>query len=217
MKITKILLSIFFSAIILWSTIQTACSSELTEEVERSIPPEGTLLCELVSADIVQGPAINSYIKVGETSSAEIYQRVNGLEIEESIKETASQDVVEEKEISFQTIFTDATNLDIDFLAKLLYAESGSASWDCQVWCCSAILNLSDYLGRSVEELGHDYDAFSVAYYVDNITPSSRMYEVIDFVLNGNRIADVKYFRLYNPHSFGRYMDVCIDGVYFSK
>ena len=32
---------------------------------------------------------------------------------------------------------------EIEILAKLLFCEAGATSWDCQVYVCSAILNLS--------------------------------------------------------------------------
>lgn len=101
-------------------------------------------------------------------------------------------------------------------LAKLLYCEAGSMSWKGQVYVCSAILNLRDYSGRSIWNMAHDYNTFSVAGYVDSATPTSTQYEVIEYVLNGGRIPDIKYFRTNYYHSFGT--PVCnIENVYFSK
>ena len=105
--------------------------------------------------------------------------------------------------------------IDIDFLAKLIWAEGGTMSWEGQVYLCSAILNLCDMTGRSVWSAGHDYNMFSVAYIVDYVSPTQTQYDVIEYVLNGGRIADVCYFRTDFFHSFGT--PVCsIDNVYFS-
>ena len=106
---------------------------------------------------------------------------------------------------------------DKDFLAKLLYCEAGGTSWKTQVYTCSAILNLSDYTGESVWELGHDSQNFSVAPYVDKATPTSTQYEVIEYVLNGGKIPDICFFRSDGGyHNFGT--PVCqVGGHYFSK
>ena len=103
-----------------------------------------------------------------------------------------------------------------EFLAKLLYAEAGSMTWEGQVYTCSAILNLCDSRGISIFEGGHNEGMFSVAPYVDYVTPLKMQHDVIDYVLNGGRIADIKYFQCGWYHSFGT--PVCyIENVYFSK
>ena len=107
-------------------------------------------------------------------------------------------------------------SIDIDFLAKLMWAEGGTMSWEGQVLLCSAILNLCDLKGVSVWTAGHTYNIFSVAYYVDGVTPSNTQYEVIDYVFNGGRNDSVCYFRTGRYHSFGTPY-CCIDGVYFSS
>lgn len=106
--------------------------------------------------------------------------------------------------------------IDIDFLAKLMWAEGGTMSWEGQVLLCSAILNLCDMTGKSVWEAGHTYNMFSVAYYVDDVTPSNTQYEVMDYVFNGGRNDSVCYFRTGHYHNFGTPY-CCIDGVYFSS
>ena len=106
--------------------------------------------------------------------------------------------------------------IDVDFLAKLMWAEGGTMSWEGQVLLCSAILNLCDMKGISVWTAGHTYNIFSVAYYVDSVTPSNTQYEVIDYVFNGGRNDSVCYFRTGRYHSFGTPY-CCIDGVYFSS
>ena len=110
----------------------------------------------------------------------------------------------------------DSENIEYDFLAKLLYAEAGSMCWEGQVYVCSAILNLCEDRGLTIEEAGHNENMFSVAPYVDFVEPMQMQYDVIDYVLNGGRIADIKYFQCGWYHSFGT--PVCyIENVYFSK
>lgn len=103
-----------------------------------------------------------------------------------------------------------------DILAKLLYCESGSTSWECQVYTCSAILNLSDYTGRSVANMASDKKLFSVAPWVWSSTPTQTQYDVVDYVLSGGRVGGVKYFRTNHYHNFGIPV-TNIDNVYFSK
>lgn len=130
--------------------------------------------------------------------------------LEENTTKKAKEIVVEEA--TTQKKYIDEREV----LARLLYLESGSAGWDCQVYTCSAILNLSDYTGRSITDLSSDRNVFSVAPRVGDATPTQTQYEVIDYVLSGGRISEVKYFQLYNYHYFGTPV-ACIDGVYFSK
>ena len=103
-----------------------------------------------------------------------------------------------------------------DFLAKLLYCEAGGTSWECQVYTCSAILNLSDRNQMSIWDMGHNYNMFAVAYIVDDAVPTQTQYDVIDYVLNGGRVPEICYFRCDYYHPFGT--PVCaIDNQYFSK
>ena len=92
---------------------------------------------------------------------------------------------------------------DIDFLAKLLYCEAGATSWECQVYTCSAILNLCDLQNESLWTLGHNQNVFSVAPWVDSAEPTQVCYEVIDYVINGGRVEDICYFRTGTYHTFG--------------
>lgn len=104
---------------------------------------------------------------------------------------------------------------EIEILAKLLFCEAGATSWDCQVYVCSAILNLSDYTGRSVWNIAHDVNTMAVAPYVDYVSPLSMQYDVIEYVMNEGRIEGVTFFRTDYYHSFGT--PICsIENVYFS-
>lgn len=103
-----------------------------------------------------------------------------------------------------------------EILAKLLYREAGSMSWEGQVYVCSAILNLRDHTGKSIWTMAHKVNMFSVAPIVDSAKPRQMQYEVIDYVLHGGRIPGIKYFRTNHYHRFGT--PVCkIQNVYFSK
>lgn len=101
-------------------------------------------------------------------------------------------------------------------LAKLLYREAGGMSWDGKLYTCSAILNLRDLTGRSIYNMAHDANLFSVAPVVDSATPTEEIYKVIDYVLSGFRVPEICYFRTDYYHNFGT--PVCeVDGHYFSK
>ena len=102
-------------------------------------------------------------------------------------------------------------------LAKLLYAEAGSMSWEGQVYVCSATLNLGDLLDRSIWSMAHDVNVMAVAPYVDYKYPMDMQYDVIEYVVcGGGRVEEICYFRTSYYHSFGT--PVCsIENVYFSK
>ena len=112
-----------------------------------------------------------------------------------------------------KTEFAGGQEFDVDFLAKLLYCEAGATSWECQVYTCSAILNLCDLQGKSLWTLGHNQNVFSVAPWVDSAKPTQVCYEVIDYVLNGGRVENICYFRTGAYHTFGT--PVCKAGNHY--
>ena len=150
------------------------------------------------------------------------------LRQEELLKE--QQELLKQKElnaiISVCNIYCDSSEIyfvdtpiqytdeEKQLLAQCLFCEAGSTSWECQVITLSAILNhCDDYGGLWVlDSVNH----FAVAPYYRYYTPQEEQYEVIEYVLSGHRIADVKYFRTQYYHGFGAEM-LNIDGVYFSK
>lgn len=106
--------------------------------------------------------------------------------------------------------------VNVEFLAKLLFAEAAISSRLGQIYTCSAILNFCDKENISLWKAGHDVGCFAVAPYVDEMEPTEEIYEVIEYVLNGGRIVDICYFRTKRYHSFGS--PICqVDGHYFSK
>lgn len=120
------------------------------------------------------------------------------------------------EETGVETTEVNGESVDIEFLAKLLYAEAGTMDWWGKVYTCSAILNLCDKEGRDLWEAGHDKNCFAVAPYVDTVTPTEEIYDVIKYVLDGGRIGDICYFRTSYYHHFGT--PVCQVGAhYFSK
>ena len=120
------------------------------------------------------------------------------------------------EEIGAETTEVNEEPIDVEFLAKLLYAEAGTMDWWGQVYTCSAILNLCDTEHRDLWAAGHNKNCFAVAPYVDSVEPTEETYEVIDYVLGGGRIADIRYFRTGYYHTFGT--PVCQVGAhYFSK
>lgn len=100
-------------------------------------------------------------------------------------------------------------------IAQMLYCESGGEGWDCQVATCSAIINFIEHYGGDFSVLDNG-NKFSPASYYRYKTPTNMNWKVLDYVLNGHLIANVKYFQLYGYHSFGTPM-FCVGGVYFSK
>lgn len=104
-------------------------------------------------------------------------------------------------------------NIDRDFLAKMVFAESGGEDWWCQVYTCSAILNHCEVSNMTLWKCGHNTNHFAVAPYVDNVTPSDMSYEVVDYVLGGGRIEDICYFRTKRYHSFGT--PICRVGAHY--
>ena len=119
--------------------------------------------------------------------------------------------------VSLQTAIDILGEEEYYILAKLLYAEAGSMSWEGQVHTCSAILNLRDYSGRTIWNMAHDINTMAVAPYVDYECPMDTQYDVIEYVVcGGGRIEEICYFRTSYYHSFGT--PVCsIENVYFSK
>lgn len=102
-----------------------------------------------------------------------------------------------------------------ELIAKMLFCEANTTGWDCQVVTCSAIINFIEHYGGDFSVLDNVYK-FEPAPYYRYKTPSETNWKVLDYVLNGHLIADVKYFQLYDYHNFGTPM-FKIDGVYFSK
>lgn len=137
----------------------------------------------------------------------ELLAEVDGLRAELVL----AQKAVEEAEPEVREEFGE-----LEILAKLLFCEAGGASRECQIYVCSAILNLADRSDRSIWDMAHDINTMAVAPYVDSAVPNSTQYEVIEEVLyEGARIDSICYFRTSYYHSFGT--PICeIDGVYFS-
>lgn len=100
-------------------------------------------------------------------------------------------------------------------IAKMLYCEAGGEGWDCQVATCSAIINHIEHNGGNFGVLDKG-NHFSPASYYRYKTPTKMNWEVLDYVLSGHLIANVKYFQLYRYHSFGTPM-FKVGGVYFSR
>ena len=156
-------------------------------------------------------PLTEDYIAILTTSAPTIKKETTTKKVVPT-KETTTAAQTTKKVVKTNTNYDDER----DILAKLLYCESGGESWNCQVYTCSAILNLSDYYGRSISNMASDVNLFSVAPWVWNSTPTQTQYDVIDHVLSGGRIEDVKWFRMDRYHSFATPV-TCIDNTYFSK
>lgn len=145
------------------------------------------------------------------------------LELEIQMKEQEKQEALEaliatyniyNSDIYFIDTDTEYTEEEKQLLAQCLYCEAGSTSWEAQVATFSAILNhIDDYDGLWVlDSVNH----FAVAPYYRYCSPLQVQYDVVDYVLSGHRIADIKYFRTSHYHNFGSPM-FSIENIYFSK
>lgn len=119
---------------------------------------------------------------------------------------------------------TKLSNSEIDVLERSLYREAGGKGFECQVYVCSATLNLwqQKYSDWSLSRLLHKKDQFETADRIDSVTESQKksVEEAADFVLNGGRVKDIKYFRTNHYHNdwVVNPTPVChVDNVYFSK
>ena len=118
-------------------------------------------------------------------------------------------------EIYFTTPVREYTAEQRELLAKMLYCEARGSSWDGQVATCSAIINHIEYNRGDFGVLDKS-NHFDPAPYYRSKTPNQMQYDVVDYVLSGHLIANVKYFRMSYYHSFGTPM-FAIDGEYYSR
>lgn len=106
-----------------------------------------------------------------------------------------------------------------DLLMRSLYREAGSTGFWCQVYVCSATLNLwkSEYSHLSLEGMLTNYNIYETAYTLSSVTSSEKSYvkDATEYVLNGGKVPYVKYFRTDYYHSFGTPV-TSIENVYFS-
>ena len=119
------------------------------------------------------------------------------------------------EEVYFTWPVREYTEEEKTLLAKMLYCEAGGEGWDCQVVTCSAIINFIEHYDGNFSVLDNG-NKFSPASYYRYKTPTKMNWKVLDYVLAGHLIADVKYFQLYAYHSFGTPM-FKVDGVHFSR
>lgn len=107
-----------------------------------------------------------------------------------------------------------------DVLMRSLYREAGGTSFLCQVYVCSATLNLWDYSysNKPLSSMLHTYTTFETAPTIDSVTEDQKKHvkDAVDYVLNGGRVKDIKYFRTNYYHDFGTPV-TSIENVFFSK
>lgn len=113
---------------------------------------------------------------------------------------------------------------EIDVLKRSVYREAGGEGFECQVYVCSATLNLwkYSYSSWSLSKVVHTKKIFESAPTIDSVTKNEKKYveDAVDFVLNGGRVKDIKYFQMYEYHNWGNGepTPVCnIENTYFSK
>lgn len=114
---------------------------------------------------------------------------------------------------------TKMSDRDYNILLRLLYRENGGESFECQVYTCSAILNLWDYWGhKDFKEYTSHKSTFEPADILDSVTKEQMaiVKPAADYVLSGGRVAEIKYFRADHYHDFGTPV-YSIDNTFYSK
>ena len=101
---------------------------------------------------------------------------------------------------------------DLDLLARVILAEAGGCSEQCQWLVASTIMNLADELGDgTLESIVYNTNIVYISYSV----PDAQCYRVAARVLSGDRDYLVKAFRSDYYHDFGTPY-TSVDNVYFS-
>ena len=170
-------------------------SVESTEEEKETVE----------DSDSAADPSVDETTEVEATTKAPTPQYI--------IK--AQHYAVPAEEIYFTWPVREYTEEEKTLLAKMLYCEAGGEGWDCQVATLSGIINHIEHNNGNFGVLDKG-NHFSPASYYRYKTPTKMNWEVLDYVLAGHLIADVKYFQLYAYHSFGTPM-FKVGGVYFSR
>lgn len=173
------------------------------------------------TTEVTTEETIDSDINVEPTETKATTETKETVEIEKPTDENQTAIINADhyscslSEIYYTLPVREYTEEQKELIVRMLYCESGSTSWDCQVATCSAILNLIERKNGDFSILDRT-NVFSPAPYYRNVTPMQTQYDVLSYVLSGHLIANVKYFRTNHYHSFGTPM-FAIDNVYFSR
>ena len=141
----------------------------------------------------------------------------------EVVKETSDELV--ETEISIEPIapiscYIELTEDETQDLATLVYLESGTESYECQLAVASVVINRMITSNKSLYDVIYEKNQFTPANLITNNKPSeSTMNAVNEVCTNGPIIPEyVTYFRADRYHSFSEYIRdyMCIDNTYFS-
>ena len=202
--------------------------SALKPDIEETFPIETTITTTEVTEIVETTIAPTETTEPVETTIAAI-QEADPLKTTESTEEFVDPnewfvtdfDIIWYSDYRVYSTQTSTTTIcgeeiDKDFLAKMVFAEAGGENWMGKLYTCSAILNHCEKSNMTLWDCGHNASHFAVAPYVDRLTPTQECYEVVNYVLNGGRIAEICYFRTGYYHSFGT--PICkVDNHYFSK
>ena len=132
----------------------------------------------------------------------------------EEVNVEKSEDNQEQSALEIDNVSNNASDYELDLLARTIYQEAGICGEYCQWLVGSTVLNLADSYG-GIEAVVFDYNTFNVAYSLYNATPSDLSYSVANRLLSGDRDYSVKAFRTDYYHSFGTPY-TSVDNVYFS-
>lgn len=182
--------------------------------------PGGYLIHKEISEEEITNKSEEKSEQDGSPSAADA--PVDDVTKETTTKPSTSQYIIKAshyavaaKDIYFTYPIREYTEEQKTLIAKMLYCEARGEGWDCQVATCSAIINHIEANGGNFGVLDKK-NHFSPASYYRYKTPTQMNWKVLNYVLSGHLIANVKYFQLYRYHSFGSPM-FSINGTYFSK
>ena len=184
------------------------------EEITTEKTTENIVLDEPTTDEVTTENEIESETNDDSTTDGEEATTIEETTTPQYIVK-AQHYAVSHEEIYFTWPVREYTDEEKTLLAKMLYCEAGGEGWDCQVATLSGIINHIEHNNGNFGVLDKG-NHFSPASYYRYKTPTKMNWEVLDYVLSGHLIADVKYFQLYRYHSFGTPM-FKISGVYFSK
>lgn len=131
-------------------------------------------------------------------------------------KEVVSEVYVEVEPINHYNV----TSIEREMIARLLYREGGSTSFECQKMIVSVIFNRYDAApeGTTLEDIVYAKNQFTPAAILYRTTPTEQNYEVVDYIIKNGSILPsyVKYFRASYHFNWNGYVGyTSLDNVYF--
>lgn len=119
-----------------------------------------------------------------------------------------------------QSYYIHLTDEEIELLAKLIYLEAGTESYECKAAVGSVVLNRMTTSDKSLKEVVYEPKQFTPAYKIEETIVSNEYISIVeDLICNGPILPEyVTFFRADHYFNWGdRYCNYKqIDNVYFS-